>query len=89
MLATPPAVAAGIDNVADLKRIRDMTPSCRSHPNAKWIGKVHGETQDAFDITYREYFEGCFDDEKSCERWKAKAGSVFIMLWRYSCKPRR
>lgn len=91
ILATPAAQAqgVGVDNMADIEAIRQATPSCNEHPDAPWIGRVSGNTTDAFDNNIPVSFVGCFYDKATCERWKGRASNIITTtIIQYSCKRR-
>jgi hypothetical protein len=89
LLAPASGRAEGVDNMADIQRIRDATPSCKAHPNARYIGRVSGNTQDAFDQNIPVSFVGCFDDLGTCELWKQRTSSIITgTIIQYSCRPR-
>lgn len=90
VLAAPAALAQGVDSWAQIQAMRDATPSCNANPDAPWIGRVSGNTQDAFDISRPVSFVGCFYDQATCERWKGQTSSIITTtIIQYSCKPRR
>ncbi len=89
LAAAPSAIAQGIDSNYDIQRIRDATPSCDANPDARWIGRVSGNTTDILDNSRPVSFVGCFDDQATCELWKGRASSIITStIIQYSCRQR-
>ena len=84
-----PAAAQEALSPADIQRIRDSAPDCRSHPDYPWIGRVSGDSEGIAGNTIPVSFVGCFPNEGECETWKTRTSSVITTtIIQYSCRKR-
>jgi hypothetical protein len=88
LLATaPPATAQGINTQFLIGRIDRVTPKCRDHPNAPWVGRVSGVITGV--PTRGVSFQGCFDTRRECEAWRRLvSGQVSGRLTQNRCERR-
>ena len=74
---------------ADYARLQRETPSCNANPNAPWVGRVSGSYQDILDTIWPFSMVGCFNDLRTCERWRDwMSGYIYGPIIEYSCRRR-
>jgi hypothetical protein len=83
-----PASAQGIETPFFITRIEGVTPQCRDHPDAPFVGRVSGWMSGGPNRSVS--FVGCFPSAPECESWRLfVSGQILGHLIQNRCEVRR
>lgn len=77
------------EGILTVARVNRITPACRDHPGAPWIGRVAGNIEGLVDGYIPVSWVGCFPTRESCEAWRTHVSGILTeRITQNSCRPR-